>query len=92
MPSNTHAKSWLTLNDDSEPVGDDFLAERPDMFATMEYELRPEYDPSQLFSGGVRGKYAERFRAGTNLVSLPDDDTKDSPGQTGLKDNSNPAH
>ena len=26
-------KSWLTLNDESEPVGDDFLAERPDLFA-----------------------------------------------------------
>ena len=25
-------KSWLTLNDESKPVGDDFLAERPDMF------------------------------------------------------------
>lgn len=25
-------KSWLTLNDESEPVGDDFLAERPDFF------------------------------------------------------------
>lgn len=24
-------KSWLTLNDESEPVGDDFLAERPDI-------------------------------------------------------------
>ena len=25
-------KSWLTLNDESKPVGGDFLAERPDMF------------------------------------------------------------
>ena len=25
-------KSWLTLNDDTEPVGDDFLLERPDLF------------------------------------------------------------
>lgn len=25
-------KSWLTLNDESEPVGDDFLKERPDLF------------------------------------------------------------
>ena len=30
-------------------------------------ELRREYDLSKL-NGGVRGKYAERFRAGTNLV------------------------
>ena len=26
-------KSWLTLNDDSEPVGDDFVDERPELFA-----------------------------------------------------------
>lgn len=25
-------KSWLTLNEESEPVGDDFLTERPDIF------------------------------------------------------------
>ena len=25
-------KSWLTLNDDSEPVGDDFMENRPDIF------------------------------------------------------------
>jgi hypothetical protein len=29
-------------------------------------EMRPEYD----FSGGVRGKYADRYRAGTNVVLL----------------------
>lgn len=32
-------------------------------------DLRPEYDLSQL-GGGVRGKYADRFRAGTNLALL----------------------
>lgn len=25
-------KSWLTLNDDSQPVGDDFMENRPDIF------------------------------------------------------------
>src|SRR2546421_8682828 len=35
-------------------------------------ELRPEYDLSQL-KGRVRGKYAERYRAGTNLVLLEPD-------------------
>ena len=35
-------------------------------------DLRPEYDFAQL-QGGVRGKYAERFRAGTNLVLLEPD-------------------
>ncbi len=29
-------KSWLTLNDESRPVDDDFLAGRPDMFAIDE--------------------------------------------------------
>lgn len=31
--------------------------------------MRPEYD----FSGGVRGKYAARYRAGTNIVLLEPD-------------------
>ena len=39
---------------------------------TEEDELRPEYDLSQL-KGGVRGKYAERYREGTNLVLLEPD-------------------
>ena len=32
-------------------------------------ELRPEYD----FRGGVRGKYAARYRKGTNVVLLDPD-------------------
>lgn len=39
----------------------------------LEDELRPEYDLSKLLKGGVRGKYAERFREGTNLVLLAPD-------------------
>ena len=35
-------------------------------------DLRREYDLSTL-KGGVRGKYAERFRRGTNLVLLSPD-------------------
>jgi len=31
--------------------------------------MRPEYD----FSGGVRGKYVQRFREGTNIVILEPD-------------------
>ena len=34
-----------------------------------EDEMRPEDDLSQL-KGRVRGKYVERYRAGTNLVRL----------------------
>jgi hypothetical protein len=36
-------------------------------------ELRPEYDLRQLLKGGVRGKYAKRYHAGTNLVLLDPD-------------------
>jgi hypothetical protein len=35
-------------------------------------ELRAEYDLSKL-KGGVRGKYAERYKEGTNLVLLEPD-------------------
>jgi hypothetical protein len=37
-----------------------------------EDELRPEYD-AVLIRSGVRGKYAQRYRAGTNLVLLAPD-------------------
>ncbi|MBW4690364.1 MAG: hypothetical protein KME27_01215 [Lyngbya sp. HA4199-MV5] len=40
--------------------------------AEMDDELRPEYDFSQM-EGGVRGKYVERYRTGTNLVLLDPD-------------------
>jgi hypothetical protein len=36
-------------------------------------DLRPEYDLRQLLAGGVKGKYAERYRQGTNLVKLDPD-------------------
>lgn len=39
---------------------------------TSEDEMRPEYDLSKL-KGRVRGKYVERYRAGTNLVLLESD-------------------
>ena len=42
----------------------------------MNDELRPEYDLRQLLKGGVRGKYATRYRAGTNLVLLASDVAK----------------
>ena len=34
--------------------------------------LRPEYDFSKM-KGGVRGKYAQRYRAGTNLAKIDPD-------------------
>ncbi|UZQ55060.1 hypothetical protein OOK60_02990 [Trichothermofontia sichuanensis B231] len=38
----------------------------------LEDELRPEYDFSKM-QGGVRGKYIDRYRTGTNLVLLDPD-------------------
>jgi len=39
----------------------------------MAEELQPEYDLRSLLKRGVGGKYAERYRAGTNLVLLAPD-------------------
>jgi hypothetical protein len=39
---------------------------------TDDDELRPEYNLSEL-KGAVRGKYFERYRAGTNLARLAPD-------------------
>jgi hypothetical protein len=49
----------------------------------MDDELRPEYDLHQLLKGGVRGKYAARYRAGTNLVLLAPDVVKAFANNTG---------
>ena len=35
-------------------------------------EIRPEYDFSKM-NNGVRGKYVERYRIGTNIVLLDPD-------------------
>lgn len=42
---------------------------KPERATKVAETMRNEYD----FSSGVRGKYAERFRAGTNLVLLDPD-------------------
>ena len=44
-----------------------------EIHSEMNDDLRPEYDLSQLLQSGVRGKYAERFHAGTNLMQLTDE-------------------
>jgi hypothetical protein len=38
----------------------------------MEDELRSEYDFAEM-KGGIKGKYIERYRQGTNLVLLDPD-------------------
>jgi ABC-type tungstate transport system permease subunit len=42
---------------------------KPSKPANSSDDIRPEYD----FSAGVRGKYAERFREGANIVVLDPD-------------------
>ena len=44
-------------------------------------ELRPEYDMRELLRTGVRGKYAERYKAGTNLVLLDPEVAKAFPDE-----------
>jgi hypothetical protein len=39
----------------------------------MTDELRSEYDLGRLLKDGVRGKYLDRYREGTNLVLLEPD-------------------
>ena len=39
------------------------------MASRKERDMLDEYD----FSGGVRGKYAQRYREGTDIVRLDDD-------------------
>jgi hypothetical protein len=45
---------------------------KKDINHEMNDELRSEYDLAQL-KGGVKGKYTERYRRGTNLVLLEPD-------------------
>jgi len=44
-------------------------------------ELRPEYDLKSLFKRGVRGKYVDQYRKGTNLVLLEPDVAKAFPDE-----------
>lgn len=51
----------------------------------IEDELQPEYDFSQM-EGGVKGKYVERYRAGTNLVLLDPDVAKAFPTEADVNE------
>ncbi|MFB8788103.1 MAG: hypothetical protein U7123_04480 [Potamolinea sp.] len=51
----------------------------------MEDELRPEYNFAQM-QGGVRGKYVERYRTGTNLVLLDPDVAQAFPNDQAVND------
>ena len=49
-------------------------------------ELRPEYDLARLLRNGVQGKYADRYREGTNLVLLAPDVAKAFPTEEAVNE------
>jgi hypothetical protein len=49
-------------------------------------ELRPEYDLESLLKDGVRGKYTQTYRAGTNLVLLEPDVAKAFPDEKAVNE------
>ncbi len=49
-------------------------------------ELRAEYDLRKLLRDGARGKYAERYRAGTNLVLLAPDVAREFPDEEAVNE------
>lgn len=49
-------------------------------------ELHPEYDLKSLLKGGVRGKYAKKYRAGTNLILLEPDVAKAFPNEKAVNE------
>jgi hypothetical protein len=51
----------------------------------LEDELRPSYDFSKI-PGGVRGKYVERYRSGTNVVLLDHDVAQAFPTSESVND------
>jgi hypothetical protein len=51
----------------------------------LEDELLPEYDFAKM-QGGVRGKYVQRYRSGTNLVRLDPDIAKAFPTEASVNE------
>ena len=52
-------------------------------------DLRPEFDEAlltELLKNGVRGKYVERYRQGTNLVKLAPDIAAAFPTEQSVND------
>lgn len=58
----------------------------PKQTAELEDELRPEYDLTELLKHAVRGKYAERYKTGTNLVLLAPDVADAFPNEQAVND------
>jgi hypothetical protein len=51
----------------------------------LEDDLRPDYDFSKMV-GGIRGKYVDRYRSGTNMVLLDPDIAKAFPTDASVND------
>lgn len=49
-------------------------------------ELRPEYEMKSLLKGAVRGKYAQGYREGTNLVLLEPDVAEAFPNEKAVNE------
>jgi hypothetical protein len=49
-------------------------------------DLEPEYDLGSLLENSVRGKYAERFSQGTNIVLLDPEVAKAFPDSQAVND------
>jgi hypothetical protein len=49
-------------------------------------DLQPEYDLRELLKGSVRGKYAQRYQEGTNLVLLDPDVAQAFPDEQAVND------
>ena len=52
----------------------------------MNDELRPEYEMKSLLKDGVRGKYAKKYREGTNIVLLEPDVAKAFPNEKAVNE------
>jgi hypothetical protein len=52
----------------------------------MDDELRSEYDLRELLKGGIRGKYVEQYRAGTNLILLDPDVAEAFPSEQAVNE------
>jgi hypothetical protein len=74
-------KSRVVSRPDSKPT-----SEGKKLQSEIDDELRPEYDLRELLEGAVRGKYAERYRAGTNLVLLDPDVAKAFPNEQAVNE------
>ncbi|MGO9260349.1 MAG: hypothetical protein ACLQU1_29185 [Bryobacteraceae bacterium] len=81
------SKGWSLTQNGAIGFGSSLLERRPETKEKplkkrsdkMGDELRSEYDLGQLLKGGVRGKYAKHYHAGTHLVLLdPDADAPTS--------------